>query len=168
MNTQVKSALLLAVTLALGVILGMTGRGALEQQQARGMEGGRPRGLVGHMEQTIQPRDSAQAAAIRPVLLRAAERNRRIIANVNDALRASIDTMKMELAPLIDDAQRARDLFQARAAAGSRARRWPTVRTGWRIRATGDGRAARSTARPSTGEPVSYMRSFVLWSAVSM
>ena len=110
MTAQVKSALLLLLVLVFGVLLGLGGRGAFERAQfARA--GGPPRGRAGlarHMEETIQPRDSAQAAAIRPVLARAAERNRHIIGNVNDALRASIDSMKAELAPLLDDAQRAR------------------------------------------------------------
>jgi hypothetical protein len=60
------------------------------------------------MEETIQPRDSAQAEAIRPILARTAERNRQIIGGVNTTLKASIDSMKLELAPLLDEEQRAR------------------------------------------------------------
>src|SRR5438132_3456646 len=108
MTAATKSAMLLTAALMLGVFLGITGAGALERQRfgRPPMGHGGPGGLERHMEETIQPRDSAQAEQIRPILARAAERNRQIIAGVNDALRASIDSMKRELAPLLDDAQR--------------------------------------------------------------
>ncbi len=110
MSAATKSALLLAVTLLLGLVIGFTAAGPVDRMRIDRAQGpGRgARGLERHMEETIQPRDEAQAKLIRPVLARAAERNRHIIGNVNNALGASIDSMKLELAPMLDDAQRAR------------------------------------------------------------
>ena len=109
MNVATKSAILLAATLAFGVVLGLVGAGALERARNGPPPGGpRPPGFANHMEEAIQPRDSSQAAQIRPIIARAAERNRAMISNANVALRQSVDSMKAELLPLLDDAQRDR------------------------------------------------------------
>jgi hypothetical protein len=123
MTTATKSALLLAATLAVGVLLGLLGASSLERTRRRPpgppAEGG---GLVRHMLEVIQPRDSAQRAAIEPVLERAAARNRDVIRGVNERMRASIDSMRAELLPILDEDQRGR-LDEA-------ARRLPPIRAG--------------------------------------
>ncbi|HEU4719911.1 MAG TPA: hypothetical protein VFS59_01005 [Gemmatimonadaceae bacterium] len=109
MSAATKSALLLAVTLALGLVLGAVGAGALERRRREEVGGlRRPPGFARHVLQEIVPRDSAQAALLRPIVARTAERNQAIMRDANARLRSSIDSMRTELAPLLDDAQRAR------------------------------------------------------------
>ena len=116
MNVAMKSALLLAATLALGIVFGLVGAGTLERQRRERLGGlGRPPGFSRHIEEVIQPRDAAQAAQVRVIIARAAERNQQMVRNANEALRHSVDSMKAELAPLLDDAQRQR---LARATSG--------------------------------------------------
>lgn len=107
MSVGAKSAVLLAVTLALGVLIGLAGAGSLERQR-RGQLGGlgRPLGFAAHMEEVISPRDGAQGDRVRPIIARAAERNQRLIREANESLRRSIDSMKTELDPLLDESQR--------------------------------------------------------------
>ena len=106
MNVATKSAILLAATLAFGVVLGLVGAGALERARNGPPGGGpRPAGFANHMEEVIQPKDSTQAAQIRAIIARAAERNRTLISNANAALRQSVDSMQAELMPLLDEAQ---------------------------------------------------------------
>lgn len=109
MSAAVKSALLLAMTLIAGVLLGLVSARGIERRpfgprRPPPMAGG----LAQHMEDVIRPRDAAQAEQVRAVLERTAARNRDILHGVNDSLRASIERMQRELAPLLDDAQRAR------------------------------------------------------------
>ena len=109
MNVATKSALLLGATLALGVVIGLVGAGTLERQRRERLGGlGRPRGFARHIEEAIQPRDAAQAAQVRAIIERAAERNQRMIRGANDALRRSVDSLTSELQPLLDEPQRRR------------------------------------------------------------
>ena len=109
MNAATKSTLLLAGTLALGLVLGASGAGAISRQRRAELRTfGRPPGFARHVTEVIQPRDSAQSAQVQPVIERAAERNRRIIRAANDSLRASIDSLRLELAPLLDEPQKER------------------------------------------------------------
>lgn len=116
MNVTRSAAVLLAVTLLLGVLLGVLGAGALRPRLERAgpppMGPPRPRGGPGafaaHMEEVIAPRDSAQRIAVRVVIERTAARNRWLIDQLNRALRASVDSMRVELAPVLDGEQRER------------------------------------------------------------
>lgn len=109
MNTSTTSALLLAGTLAAGLVLGAAGAGALARQRRVELGTlGRPPGFARHVEDVLQPRDSAQRARLQPVIERAAARNQRIIRDANVSLRQSIDSLRAELGPLLDDAQRDR------------------------------------------------------------
>jgi hypothetical protein len=109
MNASTKSALLLAGTLVAGLVLGAAGAGALARQRRAELGTlGRPPGFARHVEEVLQPRDSVQRAQLQPVIERAAARNQRIIREANVNLRGSIDSLRAELAPLLDDAQRDR------------------------------------------------------------
>jgi hypothetical protein len=99
----------LVATLVIGAVLGVLGAGALERRQRDRIEAiGRPRGFAEHMEQVIAPHDSAQRARILPVIQATIERNERIVRGTNDALRASIDSMRAALDPMLDPEQRDR------------------------------------------------------------
>lgn len=118
MNVTRSAALLLAATLALGVLLGVLGAGALRPRFERGGpppmgpmnpgRRGRPGAFAERMEEVIAPRDSAQRAAIRPVIERTAARNRMLIEQLNRTLRGSVDSMRAELAASLSEDQRQR------------------------------------------------------------
>lgn len=116
MNVTRSAALLLAVTLVLGVLLGVLGAGALRPRLERAgpppmgppPPRGRPGGFAEHMEEVIAPRDSAQRLAVRVVIERTAARNRSLIEQLNRTLRASVDSMRIELGPVLSDDQRER------------------------------------------------------------
>ena len=117
MNVSRSAAILLAATLVLGVLLGVLGAGALRPGFERGRpamgppnpaRGGRPGAFAEHMEEVIAPMDSAQRSVIRPVIERTAVRNRMLIEQLNRTLRASVDSMRVELAPVLRDDQRER------------------------------------------------------------
>jgi hypothetical protein len=109
MTAGTKSAILLAVTLALGIIVGLAGAGSIDRLRRERLGGlARPMGFARHMEEVIRPRDAAQGDLVRPIIEHAAERNQRIIGDGNLALRQSVDSMKAELLPLLDETQRLR------------------------------------------------------------
>ena len=114
MNVTRSAAMLLAVTLLLGVLLGVLGAGALRPRLERagpppmGPPRGGPGGFAAHMEEVIAPRDSAQRIAVQAVIARTAARNRLLIAQLNHTLRTSVDSMRVELAPVLDEEQRER------------------------------------------------------------
>jgi hypothetical protein len=118
MNVTRSAALLLAATLVIGMVLGVLGAGALRPRFERagppwmgapnpGVRG-RPGGFTEHMEEVIAPRDSAQRVVVRGVIDRTAARNRSLIEQLNRTLRASVDSMRGELAPLLSEDQRQR------------------------------------------------------------
>ena len=120
MSITRSAAMLLIATLAIGVVLGILGAGAmrprLEGRPPRdgppgppGPRGqGGPGGFAAHMQQVIEPRGPEQAAAVRVVVERTAARNRGLIEQLNRSLRASVDSMRAELGPLLDADQRDR------------------------------------------------------------
>jgi len=109
MTTAVKSVILLSFTLAVGFALGLFVDATLVRgRRDRINRMGRPPGLVEHLERVIQPRDSAQATAIRPILQRAVDNNQQIIRQTNDRLRVNMDSLRVLLEPSLDSAQRDR------------------------------------------------------------
>ena len=60
------------------------------------------------MEQTIQPRDAAQRAAVLPILEATDRRNRTAVEASRAVMRANLDSMVATLAPLLDERQRGR------------------------------------------------------------
>src|SRR5690349_16954309 len=109
MTTPVKSLILLAFTLIVGFALGLFADASLVRGRRDRIAGmGRPPGLVDHLQHVIQPRDSAQAATIRPVLQRTVEANQLIIQQTNQRLRANMDSLRVALDSSLDAGQRDR------------------------------------------------------------
>jgi hypothetical protein len=109
MTTAAKSLILLSFTLIVGFALGLFADATLVRgRRDRINRIGRPPGLVEHLEHVIQPRDSAQAAAIRPILQRTVDNNQVVIRQTNERLRANMDSLRTALAPSLDSAQRDR------------------------------------------------------------
>lgn len=109
MQIDLKAAVLLFITLVLGVALGALGVGALSRQRAEQVQQlRRAPGFVSHMEDVIQPRDSMQRSKIEPILEATAARNDSILHGTNEQLHAALDTMRARLAPMLDANQRER------------------------------------------------------------
>lgn len=109
MKIELKAAMILLGTLFLGVALGAVGTGALARQRnERVQDLRRPNGFVAHMEDVIRPKDSVQHAAIVPRLEATARTNDSIIRWANEQLRATLDSMRAALAPLLEPEQRQR------------------------------------------------------------
>lgn len=109
MTTAVKSLILLAFTLVVGFALGLFADASLVRgRRERIARMGRPPGLVDHLQRVIQPRDSAQAAAIRPLLQRTVDANQAIIQQTNERLRANMNSLRVALDSTLDRDQRER------------------------------------------------------------
>ncbi len=134
MQIDIKAAVMLLVTLLLGVALGAVGAGALSHQRVEQVrELRRPPGFVAHMEEVIAPKDSTQRAKVDPILAATAARNDTILRGTNLQLHATLDSMRARLAPLLDADQRRRLDDAARLA--------PPIRAG-----AGEGIVAKRSA----------------------
>jgi hypothetical protein len=113
-NVSRSAALLLLATLIVGAALGVLGAGALRPRLERRnppppRQGGPPAGgFAEHMMSVIEPSDSVQEARVRAIVERTAAHNRTMIQALNQSLRASVDSMRVELAPLLSATQRGR------------------------------------------------------------
>ena len=138
---DVKAALMLFVTLLLGVTLGALGIAALTRDRAeRVQELRRPPGFVAHMEEVIAPRDSGQRSQVEMILRATAARNDSILHGTNEQLRSALDSMRARLAPILDAGQRER-LDRAASLA-------PPLRAGG-----GEGREGRGPPPQGEGPP---------------
>ncbi len=109
MTANMKSLVLLAVTLIVGFSLGLFADATLVRgRRARLRDLRRPPGFVAHIEQVIGPHSGAQSDSLRPIIQTTADRNDGIIRAANDRLRASMDSMRLALAPMLDANQRSR------------------------------------------------------------
>lgn len=109
MNANSKSLVLLAATLIVGFSLGLFADATLvrgRRAELRGLR--RPPGFVAHIEEIVAPHSQAQRDSIQPIVQATADRNQQIIRGANDRLRASMDSMRLALAPMLDADQRAR------------------------------------------------------------
>lgn len=108
MRVETRSAFILLATLALGIALGVVSGGRWRQlHEVEAEELRRLAGFVQRLNEIIQPRED-QAAAVRRELDSTARRNQQIIAQAQQALRAELAAMRIRLAPVLDEAQRAR------------------------------------------------------------
>lgn len=106
---DVKAAIMLLITLLLGIALGALGVGALSRQRNEQVQQlRRPLGFVAHMEEVIQPRDSTQRAKVDSVLALTAARNDSILQGANTQLRNALDSMRAHLDPMLSADQRSR------------------------------------------------------------
>jgi hypothetical protein len=109
MTPNTKSMLLLAATLITGFTLGLFADASLVRGRRDRIEDlRRPPGFVAHMEDVIQPRSDAQRDSIRPILEGVARQNIQQIRDMNAHLRATLDSMRTTLLPMLDAAQRER------------------------------------------------------------
>jgi hypothetical protein len=108
MRVETRSALILLATLTLGIALGIVSSGRWRQlREVATQDLRRPAGFVQRLESIIQPR-ADQADSVRLVLEATARRNQQILDRAQRELRGELEAMRVRLAPLLDDAQRAR------------------------------------------------------------
>ena len=109
MKIEWKAALILLLTLVLGMVLGAVTRTAMATRRESEIGGvRRPAGFVNHMRDVIQPRDEAQLDKLLPALERTAARNENIVRDARDRLRIELDSMRARIAGDLDAAQNAR------------------------------------------------------------
>ena len=108
MKMELKPALILLVTLALGVVLGLVGRGQLTRERDRRVAELRTApGFESLVQGVIEPR-AEQADSIRPILAASAHRYDSLVSGARVGLGLVLDSMKLQLAPLLDARQRER------------------------------------------------------------
>jgi hypothetical protein len=108
MKIETKSAAILLATLAMGVVLGMLAQGMLMRERDRRVAEIRTEpGFVSLVEEVIQPR-TEQVAGIRAVLEASARSYDSVVAASREDVRVVLDSMKVRLAPILDDRQRER------------------------------------------------------------
>jgi hypothetical protein len=153
MTAGFKSMALLAVTLIVGFSLGLFADATLVRGRRDRIDGlRRPPGFVAHLESVIAPHSSAQADSIRPILEKGVQRNQEIVRSTRDRLKAALDSMQAQLAPMLDADQRSRlareiehmpDQFRGRGRGGG-----PPSRGSGRGGPPPDGRPPFDSRRP--------------------
>lgn len=109
MSNSVRAWLLLVVTLCLGIAIGVLGGGALQDRRMRRVNDmRRPGGFIEHLQEVIRPTSDSQWNAIRPLIEATAEGNATRRRSHDMAMRASLDSLKLALEPMLDAAQRER------------------------------------------------------------
>jgi hypothetical protein len=108
-KVETKSAVVLLVTLVLGLILGALATGAAARQRVDELTRlRRPPGFAAHMREVIQPHSDAQWDSLRPIVEATGRRNDEIRRNMQRELRAELDSMQLRLRPLLNGEQRER------------------------------------------------------------
>jgi hypothetical protein len=108
MQSSMKAGLMLFATFVLGGVAGALGAGTLAQRRLGPpppRDGQPPMGFVELVEDILQPHDSAQRASVRPLLEATDRRNRAIVDGARVTMRASLDSLRVSLAPLLDPEQ---------------------------------------------------------------
>ena len=109
MTPSVRAWLLLGVTFLLGISIGVLGAGALQERRvARVNDIRRPGGFVEHVQDVIQPTSAAQWATLRPYVEATATRNSGMRHMHDSSMHAALDSMRMQLNPMLDERQRER------------------------------------------------------------
>ena len=109
MTTRTKSALLLFVTLVVGMLLGVLGASALQNRRAEKIRDARERGgVVRLMETVIQPVDEAQRAQLRAALEKSEDRFSAARLDCREILEAQRDSLLADLDLLLNPDQRER------------------------------------------------------------
>ncbi|MEP7384579.1 MAG: hypothetical protein ABI910_23095 [Gemmatimonadota bacterium] len=126
MRLTTKAGSLLVVTFLLGGVTGLLGGGAWRQRRDRPPPGSdAPPGggaRTGFVEQTlrlIEPSDSVQREALRPMLTQVDGRNRVIVEGARTAMLGELDSLRTRMMPLLTAAQLDRfDDFRRHATGG--------------------------------------------------
>ena len=109
MSNAVRAWVLLVVTLCLGIAIGLLGGGALrDRRMARVNDIRRPGGFLEHVRDVIRPTSDSQWSAIRPVVEATSEQNAAMRRMHDSAMRASLDTLRTRLDPMLTPDQRER------------------------------------------------------------
>jgi hypothetical protein len=108
MKMDPKAAAILVVTLGLGVVLGLVGRGQMTRERDRRVAELRTApGFESLVQEVIEPR-AEQVDSIRPILDANAHRYDSLVSTARAGLGLVLDSMKLKLAPLLDASQRER------------------------------------------------------------
>lgn len=109
MTTRTKSALLLFVTLVVGVLLGVLGASALQNRRAEKIREAREHGgVVRLMETVIQPVDEAQREQLRAALEKSENRFSAARLDCREILGAQRDSLLADMDLLLNSDQRER------------------------------------------------------------
>ena len=109
MTTRTKSALLLFVTLGVGMLLGVLGASALQNRRAEKIREAREHGgMVRLMETVIQPVDEAQRAQLRVALEKSEDRFNAARLGCHEILGSQRDSLLADLDVLLNPDQRER------------------------------------------------------------
>src|SRR5215207_6674870 len=109
MRIDLKAWAAIVGTLVLGIAIGLLLNGTLARRRAHEVERmRRPGGFVQQMERVIQPRDSTQAAQLRPFLEATDRRNRQIVDGARLSMRSELDSMRARLTGILDADQLSR------------------------------------------------------------
>ena len=109
MSNSVRAWLLLVVTLLLGIAIGVLSGGALQDRRlARVNDMRRPGGFTEHVHDVIEPTSDSQWARIRPIVEAAALQNAGMRRMHDSAMRATLDSLRAHINPLLDERQRER------------------------------------------------------------
>jgi hypothetical protein len=109
MNLQVKPTLVIIGTLLIGIVLGALMSGTLAERRHRKIRSMmRPDGFSEQLIEVIQPQDSDQRDAIAAVLQNTGRRIDEMMQESRADIHATVDSMALELKPLLTDEQNAR------------------------------------------------------------
>ena len=109
MTTRTKSVLILTATLVLGMVLGALLFGSVQRHRFRhALSLARPQHFTADLERVLQPRDDAEAQAIGAILDRFNTHMRNDRQQRSDAMRAGLDSLESQLAPILSEDQRTR------------------------------------------------------------
>lgn len=108
MRIETKSAVILSVTLLLGILIGLLTAGAIAQKRQSQIAELREHGIAIHIERIVEPRDDAQREAIRAVLEDIGQRNFAVMRGARAQIRENLEELRKRLDPLLDDEQRER------------------------------------------------------------
>lgn len=131
LSPRTKSVLILLLTLLLGAVLGALVNAWLAHQRFDRLRSLRTEpGFIRVMERAIEPQDAAQQEAIRAVLEQTADRMNAIQRERREEMRALVDSMKAQLAPVLTERQM--DRLEQRLRFGGPAPDVPFRRPGFR------------------------------------
>lgn len=109
MNLQVKPTLIIIGTLLIGIVLGALMSGTLAERRHRKIRSMmRPDGFSEQLIEVIQPQDNEQRDAIATVLRNTGCRIDEMMQKSRNEIHAMVDSMAVELKPLLTDEQNAR------------------------------------------------------------